>query len=245
MKIENLSLAEIVTFKPEAAAIFENYNLDFCCRGKQKLSEALSNDTSKLEEVTTRLKSIFEGKPSSETDFTKFSLTQLVDYILEKHHRYVKENLPVIQQHLEKVASKHGATHPEMLRIKVLFHEIARDFNQHIMKEEVTLFPRIKALETIFNEGKTPTENISIQSPVQVMEAEHEAAGKMMEEIKMLSNNFTPPENVCTTFGVVIRELKIFETDLHHHVHLENNILFPKALELQNNLNQTSCSCSL
>ena len=245
MNIENLSLAEIVTSKPEAAALLENYNLDFCCRGKQKLSEALSHDSAKLKEVTNRLENIFANKTSSETDFTKLSLTELTDYILDNHHRYVKENLPVIQQHLEKVDLKHGEAHPEMKKIKILFDEIKRDFEQHMMKEEVILFPRIKVLETLFNEGKLSKENLAIEAPIHVMEFEHEAAGKIMEEIKRLSNNFTPPSNACTTFRLSLEELKIFESDLHQHVHLENNILFPKALDLQNDLNQLSCNCSL
>ena len=141
---------------------------------------------------------------------------------------------------------KHGEAHPEMKRIKVLFDEIKRDFEQHMMKEEVILFPRIKVLETLFNEGRLSKENLAIEAPIRVMEFEHETAGKMMEEIKKLSNNFTSPVNACTTFRLSLEELKIFENDLHQHVHLENNILFPKALDLQNNLNQpSSCSCSL
>ena len=98
---------------------------------------------------------------------------------------------------------------------------------------------------TLFNEGKLSKENLSIEAPIQLMEFEHEAAGKIMEEIKRLSNNFTPPSNACTTFRLSLEELKIFESDLHQHVHLENNILFPKALHLQNDQNQPSCNCSL
>lgn len=237
MKIENLSLAEIVTSKPEAAALLEKYNLDFCCGGKQKLFEALKNDAAKLLEVTAQLEKFFEKETTPETDFNKFTLTQLVDYILENHHRYVKENLPVIQQHLEKGSLKHGETFPEIKKIKVLFDEIKRDFEQHMMKEEVILFPRIKVLELFHNEGKNLVEPISIETPVHVMEFEHETASKLMAEIKTLSNNFTAPSNACTTFRVCLEELKIFESDLHQHVHLENNILFPKAMKMLGNLN--------
>lgn len=246
MEIENLTLAEIVTSKPGAAALFESYNLDFCCRGKQKLSEALKNDSAKLKEVTVHLEKLFETTSiTTETDFNKFSLTQLVDYILEKHHRYVKSIIPVIQQHLEKVSSKYGETIPEMKKLKFLFDEIKRDFEQHMMKEEVIFFPRIKKMEAAFNEGNSSGEYFDAQQPINVMELEHKTAGSLMEEIKIVSGNYTPPANVCTTFRVCLEELKIFEKDLHQHVHLENNILFPKALELQNNFNQPSCSCSL
>lgn len=236
MKIENLSLAEIVTSKPEAAVVFEKYNLDFCCGGKKKLSEALKNDFDKLKEVTAQLEKIFKDKTSPENDFSKFSLTQLVDYILKNHHSYVKENLPLIQQHLEKVSLKHGDAYPQMKRIKVLFDEIKRDLEQHMMKEEVILFPRIKKLESSVNERNLAEENLILKGPIDVMEYEHETAGKIMEEIKTLSNNYTPPGNACTTFRLSLDELKLFENDLHRHVHLENNILFPKALTLTKKL---------
>lgn len=237
MKIENLSLAEIVTSKPEAAVVFENYKLDFCCGGKQKLSEALKNDADKLTEVTALLEKLFEDKTSPENDFNKFSLTQLVDYILENHHSYVKENLPLIQQHLDKVALKHGDAHPEMKKIKVLFDEIKRDFEQHMMKEEVILFPRIKKMEALLNAGNSSNENFALQGPIDVMEYEHETAHQLLEEIKKLSSNYTSPANACTTFRLSLDELKLFENDLHRHVHLENNILFPKALKVQEELN--------
>ncbi len=239
MKLENLSLAEIVTSKPEAAVVFENYKLDFCCGGKQELSEALKNDAGKLTEVTTLLEKLFEDKTSTENDFNKFSLTKLVDYILENHHSYVKENLPLIQQHLNKVSLKHGDAHPEMRKINILFDEIKRDFEQHMMKEEVILFPRIKKMEAALSSGKPSNENFSIQGPIDVMEFEHETAHQLLEEIKKLSDNYTSPANACTTFRLSLDELKIFESDLHRHVHLENNILFPKALKMQDNLSHS------
>lgn len=245
MKIENLSLAEIVISKPEAAALLEMCNLDFCCGGKRKLSEVLFNDQPKLDEVKSKLEKLFEKETTPKTDFNKFSLIQLVDYILENHHRYVRENLPVIQHHIEQVSLKHGDAYPEMKKMEILFDELKRDFEQHMMKEEVILFPRIEKLEELAKERNPSGENFSLQTHVDVMEYEHEIAGKLMREIKKLSNNYTPPSNACTTFRVCLDELKIFENDLHQHVHLENNILFPKALKLQNNLNRTSCSCSL
>lgn len=238
MKIENLSLAEIVTTKPEAATLLEKYNLDFCCGGKRKLSEALQNEPSKLMEVIERLEKLFVKETSPGTEFDKFSLTELADYILDNHHSYVKENLPVILQHLEKVAYKHGDAYPEMKKIAELFSEIKRDFEQHMMKEEVILFPRIKKIEASFNTGNFAIENFALRGPIDVMEFEHESAHKLMEGIKKLSNNYTPPANACTTFRLSLDELKNFETDLHRHVHLENNILFPKALKMEEELNR-------
>src|SRR6185295_4927799 len=178
MKIENLSLAEIVTEKPQAAALLEKYDLDFCCRGKLKLSDQVK-DQAKLDEIIKELEEVFSDKKPVEVGYDKISLTELVDHILEKHHHYVKENLPVILEHLEKVAYKHGDSFPEMKKIAELFTAVKRDFEQHMMKEEIILFPRIKVLEKLFNEKKTIIEKISIESPVRVMEAEHEAAGNL------------------------------------------------------------------
>ncbi|HKR07184.1 MAG TPA: iron-sulfur cluster repair di-iron protein [Bacteroidia bacterium] len=237
MKIENLSLAEIITERPQAAALLEKYDLDFCCRGKLKLSDQIK-DQNKLAEVIKELEEVFSDKRPLEVQYGQISLTELVDHILEKHHRYVKENLSVILEHLEKVAYKHGDSFPEMKKISELFREVKRDFEQHMMKEEVILFPGIKAMERILLEGGSLKEKISIQAPVHVMEAEHETAGKLMDEIKNLSNHYTAPENACMTFRLSFDELKLFEQDLHQHVHLENNILFPKALKMQDELSR-------
>lgn len=233
MKIEDLTLSEIVTSKPAAAVLFENYNLDFCCGGKRKLSEVLKNEPTKLKEVISQIEKLFESKSEPETDFDRFSLSRLVDYIVETHHSYVKENLPVIQQHLEKVALKHGEFHPEMRKINTLFAEIKNDFEQHMMKEEMILFPQIKKMELFPLDGTKSTNFSDMQQPIHVMENEHEAAHKLIDEIKQLSNNFTPPADACTTFKLCLDELKFFESDLHRHVHLENNLLFPKAMVMQ------------
>ena len=240
MEIEKLSLAEIVASKPEAAQLFENYNLDYCCGGKRKLSEALQSDAQKIKEVTGHLEKLFESKNGNEVNFNELSLTELVDHIVGKHHKYVKENLPLIQQHLEKVASKHGAAHIEMKSIKILFDNIKREFEQHMMKEEVILFPRIKKMEMMADGNNVSTEGFAIQGPINVMEYEHESAHQLMEEIKRLSNNFTAPESACTTHRLSLDELKIFEKDLHQHVHLENNILFPKAMEMFSKLSPSA-----
>ncbi len=230
MKIENLSLGEIVTNKPEAAAIFEAYSLDFCCRGKQKLSEALT-DPGKLSAVVGALEMIYsEEKNGSEIDFKSMPLSQLVDYILNVHHKYVKESIPLIRMHLDKVVTKHGEKYPQMQKIQILFNKAATELETHMMKEELILFPRIKAMESTVKAGD-PFIHIAVESPIKMMEKEHVIAGDLLAEIKKLSNNYTPAQDACTTHRVCIEELKMFENDLHKHVHLENNILFPKAIK--------------
>src|ERR1017187_6692077 len=132
-EVKNISLAKIVTMQPSAAAVLERHHLDFCCKGKQTLSEALPDDKELLEKVNKELEDIFNKKEDDGgTEFENYSLTKLVDYILSKHHKYVKEILPVLYEHTQKIASKHGERHPELVKIAELFAEIKRDFEQHI-----------------------------------------------------------------------------------------------------------------
>ena len=234
MNIEEMTLAQIVTLKPESAAFFENYNLDYCCKGKQKFSEVLSNEPAKHEELLLLLEYIFNNESTEKSDFEKMDLSDIVDYIETKHHRYVKEYIPIIKQHLEKVISKHGEKYPALEKINSNFQIVAADLVKHMTKEELILFPAIKSLEEP-GSGDSCACNVpmSIQAPIKMMEKEHEVAGDLMSEIRKLTNGYTPDESACMTHRVVLNELKKFETDLHQHVHIENNILFPRAIALE------------
>lgn len=239
MEIENLTLAQIVTTKPQAAALLEKYNLDFCFRGKSKLADQIK-DRDKLAEIVIELEKVFSDIRPVDVVYDRMPLAELVDHILQKHHRYVKNNLPVIIEHLENIVYMHGHSFPEINKIAALFIELNRDFEHHMMKEEIILFPRIKVLEKLFNERKTIIEKFSLESPIRVMEAEHETAGSLVEEIKIISHHYTSPKNACLAVRLCYDELKLFEQDFHKHVHLENNILFPKALKMQQELNRVT-----
>ena len=233
--IENLSLAEIVKSKPETAALLEKYDLDFCCKGKMKLSDQVK-DPDRLKDIIGELEIVFSKGKIQEVNYEELSLTALVDHILQTHHTYVKEVMPLILLHLEKVAAKHGDRFPYMKRILALFFEVKHDLEQHLVKEEMILFPQIKLIEAEKSSGKNPETPFRVDMPILVMEEEHEVVGKLMQEIRLLSNHYTAPEGACMTFMVSLDELKKFEEDLHIHVHLENFILFPKAIRLQNDL---------
>jgi regulator of cell morphogenesis and NO signaling len=159
---------------------------------------------------------------------------QLVDYILLKHHFYVKQAMPIIFHHVQKVATKHGDRFPFMQQVFQLFGTIQQEMDCHMQKEEMVLFPRIKEVEkAVQNKQPVPVANIGfVSQPIQMMEYEHEQAGTLMAEIRRLTNDYTPPEGACTTFRISLAELKEFEEDLHRHVHLENNILFPRAMQM-------------
>lgn len=234
------SLAQIVNTNHRAATVFEKYHLDFCCKGKRTLQQACTESEIKIEEVLSDLERTAQGK-GIPIHYENMSLTQLADYIVLTHHSYVKKEMPAILSYLEKVAFKHGDRHPEMIRILELFATVKEEMGQHMQKEEQILFPRIKEVEQQLGEGSEMIINNSfLLSPISMMEQEHDHAGSLLSEIRKLTNDYTPPADACTTYKLSFAALQAFEQDLHQHVHLENNILFPKALRLFVPANQCS-----
>ena len=235
MNLSETSLAQIVTLKPAAATVLENYDLDYCCHGKQTLTEACKNDTFKLEIVKRELDALlFFDCATPGSSFNSMPLNDLADYIVNKHHRYVKEATPRILAHLQKISAKHGDRYPELHEIYKLFAAVCDELGQHMYKEEYILFPRIRELvnSTAANLQYAEHGKNFLAAPIHVMESEHEAAGNMMHRIRSLTNHYVAPADACTTFKLTYLELNEYEHDLHRHVHLENNILFPKALQL-------------
>ena len=222
------SLASIVTEQHEAAAIFEKYDLDFCCKGKRTLNAACAEKDISSDVIIKELENVSAGE-LKHIPFNEMDEDQLISYILIHHHFYVKQSMPIIVSHLEKVAAKHGDRFPFMVETLQLFYEIQNDMTSHMMKEENILFPRIKAIVAANTAKQELPLEAFVGGPISVMEAEHDAAGNILNKIRILTNNYAAPEGACTTFRVVLDELKHFEADLHKHVHLENNILFPKA----------------
>ncbi len=226
------TLAGIVTDNHQAAAVFEKYNLDFCCKGKRTLKEVCDERSINTDEILSELNAASCAVNSRQMPFTEMTAEQLVNHILVKHHFYVKQALPRIQNHIQKVASKHGELFPYMEEVSELFYKVNEDMTDHMRKEELVLFPRIRQIEhALSRNGSAGITDLFISGPIQVMEMEHDRAGDLMYRIRALTANYAAPEKACTTFRVCLAELKEFEEDLHEHVHLENNILFPKALQ--------------
>ncbi len=226
------TLADIVTQSHQAAPVFEKYHLDFCCKGKRTLALACSEKGLELGVIETELdKAIQSSSGLQEQMFLDMSNDQLIGYILLKHHFYVRQNMPVIYGHLEKVAMKHGDRYPHMRQAYLKFAMLKSELESHMDKEEQVLFPRIRQLESVVQSGSEAVEHLAhlIDAPVSVMESEHDHAGALMQEIRRLTNDYTPPLDACTTHRLSLQELRDFEEDLHRHVHLENNILFPRA----------------
>ncbi len=234
-------IGEIVARNFHAAQIFESFGLDFCCGGKKSISDACREKKLDPDNVITELSKMGEQSFNPQR-FEEWDIDFLIDYIINNHHTYVIKAIPKILNHLQKVSSAHKEKHPEILLIQGTFRELSEELMNHLQKEEKMLFPYAKKLNLSFkNSLEIPMAPFgAVENPLRVLESEHESAGKMSALINKLSSNYTPPEDACGTFKVLYYELKEFENDLHTHVHLENNILFPKALEMENKLKTRS-----
>ncbi len=234
-EVGEMTLAQIVTNNYKAARIFEKYDLDFCCKGNKPLRQACSEKGLNPSEINKELLNVEASASGMDSRFNSWELDFLVDYIINMHHRYVRDTIPVISAHSQKVLAAHGKNHPELSEIAEIFTAVYKDLRQHLIKEEEILFPHIKKLVKVKNKSmkyEAPYFG-KIANPIKMMEAEHETAGDGLFEIRRLASNYVIPVDACNTFAVYFKELKEFEEDLHKHVHLENNILFPRSIELE------------
>lgn len=229
------TLGEIAVKDLKKAQIFKKYGLDFCCGGKKTVKEACAEkglDVTKVEQELQQADKVVSSKPLPYNDW---SLDFLADYIVNTHHSYVSKILPDIRTYSKKVQGVHGNRHPELTRVNELVEAINDELTAHMMKEEKILFPYIK--ELVYNKSHSgssaPSQFGSVQNPIRMMETEHETVGNNMAEIRELTENYTLPQDACASYSLLYRMLEEFEDDLHLHIHLENNILFPKALELE------------
>jgi regulator of cell morphogenesis and NO signaling len=235
------TVREFATEIPNATRIFEKLGIDYCCGGGKPLAAACLQAKIPVEDVLRSLEDA--GAPSVTTaektvDFQGARLTDLIEHILAAHHGYVKQEVPRLQQLLAKVVAVHCASHPELAAVQRTFAALSSELLSHMMKEEMVLFPYIEELEEAASQRRRAPQAPfgSISNPVRMMELEHESAGKALEEIRMLSGTYTPPESACFSYKTLYSALREFEADLHQHVHLENNILFPRAIELENQI---------
>jgi regulator of cell morphogenesis and NO signaling len=226
-------VGEVVAEDFRTARVFEKYGIDFCCKGHTTIDEACERKNIMTEDVMRELKLLLAGNQEQETDFQSWNAAHLVDYIEEKHHRYVEETSPVILRNLDKLCHKHGPGHPELFEIRELFMASAADLAEHMQKEEKILFPLIRKMTSsaFAPSGHQMITPGLVRHPIEVMMQEHEHEGDRFFRIDLLSNHYQPPADACNTYKVTFGLLKAFEQDLHLHIHLENNILFPKALE--------------
>ncbi|MGB1004018.1 MAG: iron-sulfur cluster repair di-iron protein [Salibacteraceae bacterium] len=228
------TVAQIVTKNIKTADVFKKYGIDFCCGGNVNLAKVCDRKGVNLQDIETDLEKSFSTSTSSH-DYASWDLGFLIDFIVNTHHQYVVNNVGLMLQYTNRVAEVHGNGHPEVIRINQLAHALVNELQPHLQKEEQILFPHIKKLVGLKSEGKK-IEQKFVESPIAVMHQEHDAAGDIIKEIAQLSNNFTPPEGACNTYRAMYSKLEEFQNDLFQHIHLENNILFPKAILLEEEL---------
>lgn len=231
-------VGEVVAADYRAAAVFQKFGIDFCCKGNISIDEACSLHNLMTEDVMRELKMLLASAEIHPADYQSWSPAFLADYIERTHHRYVLEKTPVILGYLAKLCHKHGGHHPELLEINKLFSDSAVELASHMQKEEQILFPRIRNLAAM--NANVPHDHLNTSSilsaPIKMMMDEHENEGDRFRKIDTLSNHYQPPADACNTYKVTYALLREFENDLHLHIHLENNILFPKAVQMEKEL---------
>jgi regulator of cell morphogenesis and NO signaling len=226
---------DIALSNPAARQILEDAGLDYCCGGGKSLHEACLHADVPAEEILNRLRENSRDISPGDANWTSAPLSDLTRHIRERHHRYVREAIVRVQTLLEKVGAKHGENHPEITDIQRLFTEVGREMIMHMQKEEQILFPYIDALEraTSVHSSVEPPFFQTVVNPIHAMMKEHDAAGELVKQIRKASSDYTAPADACTSYKALYQDLREFEADLHQHVHLENNILFPRAVEME------------
>jgi len=222
---------------PQATRVFEKFKIDYCCGGDQPLEAACSSAGVNFQYMLQMIEQIKNNPDSGdgETDWQKATVTRLIMHILDKHHLFTKGEMARLGPLADKVVGAHGANHSELLALRDLMRQLFEDLRPHMFKEEQILFPFIIALEKTRQENRpAPFPPFgTVNNPIQMMLIEHDTAGDLLREMRTVTSDYTLPVDACISFKTFYEALEAFEQDLHQHIHLENNILFPKALALE------------
>src|SRR3974390_1512228 len=228
------TVAQIAIENPNAAREFEKLGIDYCCGGKQTLDEACAAANVSVDEVLSRLEKASSSR-SATANFESMALTDLIAHISSTHHVFIRQESPRIQELANKVAPKHAASHPELRQVQEIFTALAEELSVHLMKEEQILFPYVAQLEEaeLAGEPAPPAMFGTVANPIRMMEREHDGAGDALRMLRSVTKNYALPEDACTSYQMLYQALQGFEADLHQHIHLENNLLFPRSLALE------------
>ncbi|HKI51880.1 MAG TPA: iron-sulfur cluster repair di-iron protein [Geothermobacteraceae bacterium] len=231
---QDKTIGELVAEDYRAAAVFEKYGVDFCCGGQVLLSATCREKGLDRAAILREIEAVKTAPIERRQNYAAWELPFLIDYIINTHHAYLKEGTGQIAAYTRKIAEVHGAHHPEVIKIAAIFDKIAADMTGHLREEEEVLFPAVKRIVAARKTGMEPEcqDRALLKESLAKLDQEHEEIGEATHTIRHLAMNYVIPADVCNTFAVTYRKLKEFEDDLHKHVHLENNILFPKAAQL-------------
>jgi regulator of cell morphogenesis and NO signaling len=231
---KNNIVGEVVAEDYRTASIFKKYNVDFCCNGNKRIDEVCEKKNISPSQLLEELNAVSRPTADQSVDYQSWPLDLLADYIEKKHHRYVTAKIQEITPYLDKVTRVHGNRHPELVEIKSLFAGCAQAMEMHMEKEEFILFPFIRKLVSSAQTGLPVQAPFgTVENPIAMMKHEHSEEGERFATIARLSDNYTPPADACNTYRVTFSLLQEFEEDLHLHIHLENNILFPGAIQME------------
>jgi regulator of cell morphogenesis and NO signaling len=234
MATAETTVREIALDQPASIRVFERLGIDYCCGGRKPLAQACAERSLDLQSVLAALESTGASKDAS-TDWATAPLESLCQHIVTTHHEYVRREIPRLGQFATKVVARHGGDRAELPQIEQLIKTAGDELLEHLGKEEAMLFPYITNLER--NLATCGPRSLgcfgAVRNPIRVMMAEHDAAGEILARIRALSHDYTPPEGACPTYRGFYQGLAEFESDLHRHVHLENNVLFPRAIEME------------
>ena len=231
-----MTVRDVALQVPESTRVFENLKIDYCCGGNQPLSQACASAGVDVDDVMEMLTGV--GQSNEEKgilDFQNASLPELITHILDTHHVFTKSEMERLQALADKVLNAHGSNHPELIHLDELFKRLCADLKPHMFKEEQVLFPYIVAMSQAADQNRAvPFAPFgTVNNPVRMMMMEHDTAGQILRELRALTSDYKVPADACISYQTLYQALENFEKDLHQHIHLENNILFPKALDLE------------
>ncbi len=230
------TVGEIAAEMPSATREFEKLGIDYCCGGSRTLGQACSEANIPIEETLARLeRSAASAQGHAGQDWPSLLLTDLIAHITSTHHVFVREESPRIQALAAKVVGVHGKNHPELVQVQDIFNALAEELSVHLMKEEQVLFPYVSLMEesTLAGEPAPPAMFGTVVNPVRMMMQEHDGAGDALRMLRSITNNYALPQDACISYRTLYQALQGFESDLHQHIHLENNVLFPRAVAME------------
>ncbi len=233
-----MTVRDVAIQLPESTRLFESLKIDYCCGGNQPLGQACTSAGVDVDDVMEMLAGVEQSNEAK--DFQNTSLPELITHILDTHHVFTKSEMDRLQLLADKVLNAHGGNHPELVHLDELLTRLCDDLKPHMFKEEQILFPYINALVQAADQNRAvPFAPFgTVKNPIRMMTMEHDTAGEILRELRALTSDYKVPADACISYQTLYQALENFEKDLHQHIHLENNLLFPKALELENALNQ-------
>lgn len=240
--ITTKTIREIAVGAPATTRVFEKYKIDYCCHGDTIFDEACRNAGVSPDVVSKKIDELLKVDVRGSLSLAALNLTELIDHILDHHHVYTKQEMEQLSLLMEKVAHKHGEHYPYLIEMNEVFQNICDDLGPHMMKEENVLFPYIKTLEE--NSSNSTTGSLppfgTVRNPVRMMRMEHDEVGSLLAKMRDLTNDYELPDGACPSFTALYHRLEVLERDLHQHIHLENNVLFPRAVDLEQKILPTA-----